>query len=276
MLDCISHKMVNTFQLNKKYAEWAERTVYNYFKKKHNQIGVDIFYFGSQVGTVKRDKGDAPLRPDFIFLKNKDVRYLEKKYKINFNNIKIANLKKILKLDNTTYDDLKKFPEHWMTKILDRESMMKDIIKRTHCMLEIKSGFWIFDKIKYDNDNLNIILPLDFDKRIRRIKKKFKTNFKVYAAYILLDKAYIANTKDVRKWERASFGGRETEDRILSFRKSYFFGNIIGAVRYANKKPIILGKPFIEVEKGAVRFSLKMPPARMTNVNVSVIKKLLN
>lgn len=268
--------MVNTFQLNKEYAEWAERTVYNYFKRRRNQLGLDIFYFGSQVGTVKKDRGDAPLRPDFIFLKNKDIRVLEKRYKINFNNIRINHLKKIVGLTRETCENLEKFPEYWITKILDKEPILYDIVKRTHCMLEIKSGFWIFDQKKYDNDKLNIILPLDFNTKIKKIKEKFKTRFKVYATYILLDKAYIANTKNVKNWERASFGGRETEDNILSFRKAYFFGNIVGAVHYTKKKPVILGKPFIEIENGAVRFSLKMPPAKMTNVNVQIIRNLMD
>jgi len=268
--------MVNTFQMNKKYAEWAERTVYNYFKRKRKGLGLDIFYFGSQVGTVKKDTGDAPLRPDFIFIKNKSVRVLEKKYQFKFNEIKISRLKKIVTLTPEACSELEQFPEYWLTKILDKEPILRDVVRNAHCMLEIKSGFWIFDQKKYDDDNLNIIVPLDFDHRINRLKKKFKTRFKVYAAYILLDRAYIANVRNIRKWEKASFGGRETKDRILPFRKSHFFGNVLGAVQHKNGKPKILGKPFIEVENSAVRFSLKMPRARMSKVNVRVIKNLLD
>jgi hypothetical protein len=268
--------MVNVFQLQQEYARWAERTVYSYFKGRHRKLGFDIFYFGSQVGTRKKDKGDAPLRPDFIFIKNKNIKVLEKKYRIKFNNVSINRLKKIVELTPDDCSYLKQFPEYWLTKMLDKELLLRDIVKNAHCMLEIKSGFWIFDQEKYDTDKLNIILPLNFDKRMKKIKIKFKTRFSVYAAYILLDKAYIVKVKNFKNWKKHSFGGRQIKDKVLPFRKSHFFGNILGAVKYKNGKPKIIGKPIIEVEKGAVRLSLKMPISKMNKVNVRVIKNLLD
>jgi hypothetical protein len=66
--------MVNIFQLNKRFGEWAERTVYGYFKRNRNELGLTIFYFGSQRATRKKDKTDAPKRPDFIIMNNPTPR----------------------------------------------------------------------------------------------------------------------------------------------------------------------------------------------------------
>lgn len=278
--------MVNVFQLNKRYGEWAEETIYNYFKSNKKRNGFDIFYFGSQVNTKKKDLTDAPPRPDFILLKNDKIKYLENKYKINFNKPNLKKLLKIIEISDENEKILKYNPKYWMTKTFDKEKLMKDIVKNVFCMIEVKSGFGLFDEKKYKQGKINIMLPLDFKKRILKIQRKFNANFETYAVYVLLDKCYIANMKKMYgvdgKISEYSYERRGQSDvkknkfRTLTFNKSYFFADVEGIVygRGSNKK--LKAKPYIEVINGSVKFNLEMKPAKLKKVNIDVIKKLKN
>lgn len=277
--------MVNTFQLNKKYAEWAERTVYNFFKRKRKKTGMDIFYFGSQVGTVKRDKSDAPTRPDFILLKNKHVKELERRYHLKFNNVPLRKLMTPFQLSRDDKISLKKNPEYWLTKIPDKEPLIRDLVKRSCCMLEIKSGFGIFNRDKYEQGRLNIMVPTDFKRRIRKMQKKFKVRFRTYAAYVMLDCAYIANMADICKngsvvtyaHERMGTGEvKKDKYYALPFNKAHWFAKIKGVVVRGQKKLTLKAKPFFEINNGTIRFSLKMKLGKLKQVNKRVLKQLRN
>lgn len=275
--------MVNTFQLTKKYGEWAERTVYNYFKNNRKKIKIDIFYFGSQVDTVKKDKTDAPQRPDFILIETKKVKKLERKYNLNFDN---PNLKRLFNLAHLSKEDgqiITKNPEYWITRVLNKEDILKEIVKNVYCMIEVKSGFGLFNKEKYEEEKINVMLPIDFRNRVRKIQKKFYIKFNTYALYVLLDKAYIANmdkmySRDGKITEfsferRGKSDNKKNKYRTLTFNKSYFFADVKGIV-LGKRKIHLMAKPYIEIINGAIRFSLKMKPAKLKNVNIKVIKNL--
>ena len=276
--------MVNIFQLNKKYGEWAERTIYGYFKSHKKKNGLNIFYFGSQVSTRKKDLTDAPLRPDFILLRNGKIKILKNKYKFCFDRPNLKKLFELTKISEENKQFLKKNPEYWMTKILDKEQLTKDIIKNAFCMIEVKSGFGLFNKTKYKNEKLNIMLPLDFKKKIVRIQQKFNKKFQTYAIYVLLDRAYIANMKKIYSregkiseysYERRGMGDVKKEKfRTLTFNKSYFFADIKGVVYGKANNLKIKAKPYIEIINGSVKFNLKMKPAKLKKVNIDIVNKL--
>ncbi|OGJ15724.1 hypothetical protein A3K73_04045 [Candidatus Pacearchaeota archaeon RBG_13_36_9] len=277
--------MVNVFQLNKKYGEWAERTIYDYFKANKKNNGFNIFYFGSQVNTRKKDTTNAPKRPDFILIRNKDVKQLEKKYGLNFDKLNLNQLSNLVGIVDDDKKILEKNPEYWMTKVLDNKKLMHDIIKNVYCMIEVKSGFRLFSQEKYDDEKLNVILPLDFRKRIRKIQKKFRVRFNTYAIYVLLDRAYIANMDKMYSpegknatysYERQGKGeNKKGKYRTLLFNKSYFLGDVSGVKVQGKRKIKLNAKPYIEIINGSVMFSLKMSPARLKNVEIKVIKNLL-
>ena len=225
--------MVNVFQMNKKYGEWAEKTIYNYFKGNSDKIKLDMFYFGSQRDTRKKDLTDAPSRPDFIILKNEKIKEMENRYGISFNNPDLLKLFNLIKISDEDKEILKQHPEYWMTKILDDEKIMKDIIKNIFCMIEIKSGFGLFNKKKYEKGKLNIMVAKDFKERIDKIQKKFSVKFNTYAIYVLLDRAYISNIEKIYGSDGADTeysyerrGKNENKKqmfRTITFNKSDFF-----------------------------------------------------
>ena len=278
--------MVNTFQLNKKYGEWAENTIYQYFKSVKDKLGIDIFYYGSQVSTRKKDYTDAPIRPDFILLKKEDLERIETKYSLNFNKINLKNLFNLVNISDENKRFLEENPHFWMTKVLDKEDLMQDIVKNVHCMIEIKSGFGLFDQTKYEQERVNVMVPINFRERLNLIKQKFKKHFKTYAIYLLLDKAYIANVDTMFKeglvtqysYERIGKSDvKKSSFQTLSFKKSHFFADIEGIVIRSenvlklNEKN---AKPIIEIINGTVTFSLDMKPGILKNVNINIIQNL--
>jgi len=276
--------MANLFQLNKKYGEWAENTVFRYFKKNRNKIGLDIFYYGSQVATRKKDTSDAPLRPDFIILKIKDVKFLEKKYGLNFNNINLTRLKRLFIFDDETRFFIKANPQFWLTKVLDKTKFMKDFVSRTHCRIEIKSGFGFFVQERYEKGQYNIIVGNDFKQRINALNKKFKKKLKTYVAYVQLNKVFIANLNKIfskegemieRFYERRGTAGiNKVKTQNLNFLKSYEFADVRGIVNEKNGEYSVNAKPFIEIVGGSVRFNLEMHPGTLKNVKMEIIKEL--
>jgi hypothetical protein len=275
---------MNNFQLNKKYGEWAEKTIYKYFKTNIGKTGLNIFYFGSQVDTIKKDKSDAKSRPDFILLKTNKVKKLEKKYKIYFNK---PNLNKLVKIANISIDDrniLNTRIEYWMTKVSNKEVLLRDIMNNSFCMLEIKSGFRMFDKTKYEQNKLNIIIPIDFNKQINNLNKIVDRNITTYVIYMLLDKAYIANIKRIQggqgkttEYSYERMGKSDVKKRLfrtLTFKHSYCFADIRGAISKKKNKVKVLAKPYIEVLNGAIKLNLNIKPSYLRNVNIDVIKKL--
>ena len=152
-------------------------------------------------------------------------------------------------------------------------------------MLEIKSGFALFDKKKYETERVNVMVPINFRKRVRRIQKTFHAKFKTYAIYVLLDKAYIANMDKMYSREGTitdfSFERMGQSDnkkntyRTLTFKKSYFFADVVGIKIVGKQKIRLKALPYIEIINGKVTFSLKMKPAKLKNVNIKVIKNLM-
>lgn len=277
--------MVNVFQLNKKYGEWAEKTIYEYFKSNKKISGLNIFYFGSQVSTRKKDLTDAPLRPDFILLNNDKIKMLQNKYSFNFDRPNLKKLFKTIKISEENKQILKENPEYWMTKVLDKEQLMKDIMGNVFCMIEVKSGFGLFNQTKYKQGKINIMLPIDFKKRIKKIQKRFKIKFQTYAVYVLLDKAYIANMNKMysragkiteysyERWGKSDV--KKNKFRTLTFNKSHFFADVEGIVYGKENNLKLKAKPYIEIINGAVKFNLEMKPALLKKVNIDVIKNLL-
>lgn len=275
--------MVNVFQLNKKYGEWAERTIYEYFKSNKKKNGIDIFYFGSQVSTKKKDVTDAPLRPDFILLRNDKIKHIQNEYGFNFNKPHLKKLFKIIKISEEDKQILKENPEYWMTKVPAIEPLMNDIVKNVFCMIEVKSGFSLFNEKKYKQEKLNIMLPLKFKERISKLQEIFNINFKTYAIYVLLDKAYLANmdkiyeegeTTEYSYERRGKSDVKKEKFKTLTFNKSYFFADIEGIVYGKGNNLKLKAKPYIEIINGTVKFNLKMKPAKLKKVNIDVIKKL--
>ena len=152
-------------------------------------------------------------------------------------------------------------------------------------MLEIKSGWGVFNQEKYEEGRANIMLPIDFRRRIIEIQKRFKVRFKTYAIYVLLDRAYIANMERMFSREGSvteySFGRRGRSDnkkgkfRILPFNKSYFFADVIGAIIKKGDRTRIKAKPIIEEENGSIMLSLDIKPSKLRNVNTKIIKRLV-
>jgi len=276
--------MANLFQLNKKFGEWAENTVFHYFKENKDTIGLDIFYYGSQVATRKKDTTDAPLRPDFIILKNSDVKFLEKKYNLDFNKINTKQIQKLFNLDEESFNFIQEYSQLWLTKILDKTEFMKDLVSKAHCRLEIKSGFGFFVQKKYEKGQYNIIVGSDFKERMSVLDRRFNRRLKTYVAYVQLNKVFIAELNKifskkgeviVRLYERRGTADiNRVKTQNLNFLKSYEFADVEGVVEEKNGEYFVKAKPFIEIVSGAVRFNLDMPPGILKNVKIEIIQNL--
>ncbi len=276
--------MANLFQLNKKYGEWAENTIFRYFKENKNKINLDIFYYGSQVATRKKDASDVPLRPDFIILKTEDIKFLEKKYDLDFDNINSIKLGKLFDFDDGTLRYIKENPQFWLTKILDKTNFMKDLISKAHCRLEIKSGFGFFVEKRYEKGQYNIIVGSDFRERMNTLDLRFNKKIKTYVAYVQLNKVFIANLNKIfskegemieRLYERRGTTGiNKVKTQNLNFLKSYEFADVEGVVQEENGEYSVKAKPYIEIVGGSVRFNLEMPPGTLKNVKIEIIREL--
>jgi len=147
-------------------------------------------------------------------------------------------------------------------------------------------GVGLFNQKKYKQEKLNVMLPLDFKDRIKKIQRTFKTKFKTYAVYVLLDKSYIANMnkmygKDGEITEysyekRGKSDVKKNKFRTLTFNKSHFFADVKGIVYGRENNLKLKAKPHIEIINGAVKFNLKMSPAKLEKVNIKVIKNLID
>ncbi|MBU3918837.1 hypothetical protein KKC63_02955 [Patescibacteria group bacterium] len=276
--------MANLFQLNKKYGEWAEDIVFRYFRDNQDEIGLCAFYYGSQVSTRKKDITDAPIRPDFIILKTKDIKFLEKKYGLNFNNINLGQLRKLFKLDDETFNFIQENPQFWLTKILDETEFMKNLVSRAHCRLEIKSGFGFFLEKKYEKGQYNIIVGSDFKKRMNKLDRKFGKKLKSYVVYVQLNKVFIATLgkifgkhgeEIIRLYERRGLSSiNKVKTQNLNFLKSYKFADVEGVVKEKKGEYFVKAKPYIEIINGTVRFNLKMPSAFLKNVKIGIVEEL--
>ncbi len=277
--------MVNVFQLNKKYGEWAEGTFYKYFKDNKNEIGLDIFYYGSQVSTRKKDVSDATLRPDFIIIKIENTEELKKKYDFDMNN---PDIDKLEELFNLSKEDIKLIQENrniWLTKIKDDTDFMKDLIKLAHCRVEVKSGFIFFVDKKYQKRQYNIIVDSKFRNRIDELNNKFNKKLKTYVVYVMLNKVFIAEFdkifgEDGEEIERL-YERRGTKDinrvktQNLNFLKSYEFADVEGIVKKIRKdEHKVNAKPNIEVVGGSVKFNLDMDLGKLSNIKIDIIKEL--
>ncbi|MCX6759003.1 MAG: hypothetical protein NT012_00310 [Candidatus Nealsonbacteria bacterium] len=276
--------MANLFQLNKKYGEWAENTVFHYFKENRDKIGLDVFYYGSQVATRKKDTTDAPLRPDFIIVKTQNVKFLEKKYNLDFNNIDAERIKELFNLNEDSFNFIKDNPHLWLTKILDKTKFMKDLVSKAHCRLEIKSGFGFFVQKRYEKGQYNIIVGSDFQKRMNVLNRRFNCKLKTYVAYVQLNKVFIAELNKifgkggesiVRLYERRGTSDiNKVNTQNLNFLKSFEFADVEGVVEEKNGEYSVKAKPYIEIVGGTVRFNLDMPPGILKNVIIEIIKNL--
>lgn len=276
--------MANLFQLNKKYGEWAENTVFHYFKENRNIIGLDIFYYGSQIATKKKDTTDAPLRPDFIILTTQDIEFLERKYKLDFNKVNLKKIKQLFNLDNESFNFIIEHPQFWLTKILDNTKFMKDFVSKAHCRLEIKSGFGFFVQKKYEKGQYNIIVESDFKERMSALDKRFNQKLKTYVAYVQLNKVFIAELNKIfskegeeilRLYERRGTADiNKVKTQNLNFLKSYEFADVKGIVEEKNGEYVVKAKPYIEIISNAVRFNLDIPLGILQNVKIDIIKDL--
>ena len=277
--------MVNVFQLNKKYGEWAEGTFFKYLKDNKNKIGFNIFYYGSQVSTRKKDVSDATLRPDFIIIKTENVVKLEKKYGFNMDNPSIEKLKELFDLSKEDKKSIEENKEIWLTKIRDLTNFMKDLVRLAHCRVEIKSGFGFFVEKKYKKGKYNIIVDSRFKDRIDKLNDRFKRKLKTYVIYIQLNKVFIAELdkifgEDGKEIERL-YERRGTSDinrvktQNLNFLKSYEFADVEGIVKEIKKEEYkINAKPYVEIIGGSVKFNLDMDLGKLTNVQINIIKEL--
>lgn len=277
--------MPNLFQLNKKYSEWAEGTFFKYLKENKNKVGLDIFYYGSQVATRKKDISDAPLRPDFIVLKIENVKKLNSKYKIDMDDPDINRLKDLLDLSNEDIEIIKGNKHLWLTKVKDSLGFMKDLVKSAHCRVEIKSGFGFFIEEKYKKGQYNIIVDSKFKERVDNLNDKFKIKLKTYIAYIQLNKVFIAELdkvfgKDGEEIERL-YERRGTKDinrvktQNLNFLKSFEFADIEGIVEKTKEGEYkVNAKPYVEIVNSSVRFNLYMDLGKLNNVKIEILKEL--
>jgi hypothetical protein len=276
--------MANLFQLNKKYGEWAENTIFHYFKDNKDTIGLDAFYYGSQIATRKKDITEARLRPDFIVFKTQDVKFLEKKYDLDFNNIDAERITKIFRLDEESFNFIKDNPYLWLTKISDETEFMRELVSKAHCRLEIKSGFNFFVPKKYEKGQYNIIVGSDFKQRMDILDNRFNRKIKTYVAYVQLNKVFIAELnkifgKDgesiIRLYERRGTSDiNKVNTQNLNFLKSFEFADVEGVIEEENREYIIKAKPYIEIVNGSIRFNLDMPPCTLRNVKIEIIQNL--
>ena len=163
---------------------------------------------------------------------------------------------------------------------------MKNIMNDVFCMIEVKSGWGLFNQKQYNQKKANIMLPLDFKEKMLKIQKKFKTKFETYAIYVLLNKSYIANMKKmyskagkITEYSYGRYGEsnvKKNKYRTLLFNKSHFFANVKGVVYGKGDNLKIKAKPYIEMVGTSVKFNLNIKPAKLEKVNIEVIKKLIN
>ena len=211
---------------------------------------------------------------------------LERKYGLKFDNINLNRLFKLIEISNGNKRILQEDKEYWITKVLDKEPLMRDIVKNTYCMIEVKSGFGIFNEEKYKKGKLNLMLPINFRRRVNIIQKRFNKRFPVYGIYVLLDRAYIANMEKIfnegqtTEYTYDRIGRSEVKHskfKILPFNKSYLFGYVGGIIIKKNNIPRLIpknAKPIIEIINGAIRFSLKMKTGKLVKADLSIIRRL--